>query len=40
VTSVASLSPLLAAKVVRSRPDGPLDGTRLAEAVTVDRGVA
>jgi hypothetical protein len=40
VTSVASLSPLLTAKAVRSRLDGPLDGARLAEVVTVDRGVA
>jgi hypothetical protein len=40
VASVASLSPLLAAQAVGSCPDGPLDGARLAEAVTVDRGVA
>jgi hypothetical protein len=32
--------PLLAAQAVGSRPDGPLDGARLAEAVIVDRGVA
>jgi hypothetical protein len=35
VASVASLSPLLAAQAVGSRPDGPLNGARLAEAVTV-----
>jgi hypothetical protein len=40
VASVASLSPLLAAQVVGSRSDGPLNGARLAEAVTVNRGVA
>jgi hypothetical protein len=32
--------PLLTAQAVGSRPDGLLDGERLAEAVTVDRGVA
>jgi hypothetical protein len=40
VASVASLSPLLATQAVGSCLDGPLDGARLAEAVTVDRGVA
>jgi hypothetical protein len=40
VASVASLSPLLTVQAVGSRPDGPLDGARLAEAVTMDRGVA
>jgi hypothetical protein len=40
VASVASLSPLLAVQAVGSRPDGPLNGVRLAEAVTMDRGVA